>query len=718
MAIRLLVFLAVFLLVSGSLCAETVKAPLQRFTAAPSIQLRCINGSQSISIPVPERWKIKSALLTLRYSVSNNLIAEVSQLTVKLNDEPIAQTRLTPQAPNVEVAIDLPIELVKSGYNTLSFHVAQHYSRQQCEPPCAPDLWTNISVADSFLQFEYEMREVPLRLGAASNMIFDPRQFPEAHVHIVTENMTPETATLATVVASGIARRFDYRKVKFSVSRELKPRADNILIGTTAFARRILGKRPFHPPPGDGGLLTIRHLPDGEDGWDTRHALILLADDRPAALKVTAATLANMSLPYPDSDTLRAIEFSMPDVSMYSGRHVLASDKAYDFRTLNLPTHTFRGLNSEPLELAFRLPADFLIKQNQYAKISLNFSYGAGLKANSALNIAVNGRELRAIHLDNGSGNFIDGYKVDIPTYVFKPGANTITFTPSLNTLGGMCETLQFDGLFVTIFENSTLYFPPMPHFVELPKIELFALNGFPFTRWPDGYETLIYLPGGDEASLATALDLVGMVTQRNGFPLFGTQVTFTEPVGWHGEIMVIGKATAIPRSMMAAAPLKLMDVASVPYPTIRSWNAEASIAYSRQKSGLGGGIGMVMQFESIYKQGRSVVLFTSQDEEGLRTLGDALLDPGVQGGITGDLVFIDLTNPKYPVTSLKVGKKYTTGNKGDISLVDSFLYANAYVFYGLVALSIVGLAWLVYWRLKKFRAKRVAANGDGKGAG
>ncbi|HYD81031.1 MAG TPA: cellulose biosynthesis cyclic di-GMP-binding regulatory protein BcsB [Paucimonas sp.] len=683
-----------------------MKVPLQKLTALPAIELKCVNGSQSLSIPLPERWNVRSAVLTLRYSVSNNLIGEVSQMTVKMNGEPVAQTKLSPQAPNVEVAIDIPIGLMKSGYNTLSFHVAQHFSRQQCEPPCAPDLWTNISVIDSFLQFEYDLKPLPLKLGAASAMIFDPTQFPEVEVHIVTENLAADSATLATVVASGIARRFDYRKVKFSVSREIRPGIDNVLIGSRNFARKILGG-DVQLSEGDGGLLKIFHLPGANGEPDRLHALIAIVDDRLAALKVAASTLANMSLPYPDTDELHAIEFSMPDLSMYSGRHVLASDKPYDFKTLNLSTRTFRGLNAESIELSFRLPADFLIKQNHYAKLSLNFSYGAGLKNNSAINIAVNGKELRAIHLDNASGNFIDGYKVDIPTFVFKPGTNTISFSPSLNTTGGLCETQQYDGLFVTIYENSTLHFPPMPHFVELPKIELFALNGFPFTRWPDGYETLVYLPQQDDVSLATALDIVGMITQRNGFPLFGTQVVYTDPKGWGGEILVVGKVSNIPRKFMEAAPLKLAETSVVPYPTIRSWNAETSIAYSRQRSGLGQGVGVIMQFESPYSLGRSVLVFTAHNDEGLAALGDAILDPGVQGGITGDLVFIDLTNPKYPVTSLRVGKKYTTGNKGDISLIDSFLYANSYVFYIAVAAALFGLVALGYWRLRVFRAKR-----------
>jgi hypothetical protein len=690
--------------------ATTLKVPLQKLTALPSIDLKCVNGSESMSIPLPQRWDIHSMVLTLRYSVSNNLIGDVSQLVVKVNDAPVAQTKLSPQAPNAEVTIDVPLELLRPGYNTLTFQVAQHFSRQVCEPPCSPDLWTNISVNDSFLELDYDLKPVPLTLGAATTMIFDNTQFPSGAVHIVTEKLDTGTATLAAVVASGIARRFDFREVDFSVSREVKPGVDNVLIGSNAFANKILAPGGASVAEGNGGLLKVFHLPRKEGGWDERHALLLLADDKKAALKVTAETLANMSLPFPDAQELRAIAFTVPDVSMYSGRRVLASDKPYDFKTLDLPTYTFRGLNATPAELSFRLPADFLIKQNQFAKLSLNFSYGAGMRNNSALNIAINGRELRAVHLDSVSGNFIDGYKVDIPTYAFKPGANTISFTPMLNPPGAICDLQTFDGMFVTIYGNSTLYFPPMPHFVELPKIELFALNGFPFTRWPDGFETRIYLPEPSDATLAAALDIVTMISQRNGFPLFGTEVVFNEPRNWGGELIVVGRAAAIPPRFMAAAPLKLLSMADVPYPTIRSWNAETQVAYSKQKSSLGNDVGVLMEFESLYKKGRSVLMFTAQSDAGVAALGKAMLDPGVQGGITGDLVFVNLADPKYPVTSLRVGKPYTTGNKGDSSAIESFLYTNPYIFYGVAVSAVLGLAWLLFWRLRVFRAKRAGA--------
>jgi len=694
-------------------CAETITLPLQKFTALSTMEVRCSHGTQSLSIPIPDRWKLRKAVLSLRYTVSNNLIGDLSQMKIKINDEPIAQTKLNPQGPSVSAEFQIPLVYMTPGYNTIDFEVVQHYLRGQCELACAPDLWTNISLMESTLQIDYDLKPLPLKLGEVTGLIFDPKQFPEATVNIVTENVTRDSVTLAGIVASGIARRFDYRKVKFGYSNRIKQGMDNVLIGSEEFAASQGFSSSQTSVSSSAGTLKISHLPAGDGLVDDKHALLFITGDKPETLKVVAETLASMTLPYPGTEEMSSHGFSMSDITMYSGRQTLTADKIYDFKTLNQPTYSFEGLNPNPIILSFRLPPDFLIKQNQYAKISLNLSYGTGLRPGSGINVVVNDKPLRAIQLDNVGGSYVDGYQVDMPTHLFKPGANTISFSPFFNMQGlQLCDAVRHDGLFATIYENSTLYFPHMPHFVELPKIELFALNGFPFTRWPDGYETMIYLPQQDAASIEAALNVMGMITQKNGFPLFSSVIRFEEPKGWGGELLVIGNASSIPKPIMEAAPIGFTGITNVPYPISRGWDSEAAISNTKQQSGLGYGIGAIMEFESIYKKGRSIMLMTAGNSEDLRVLSDALLEPNVQGRLKGDLALIELTAPKYKVTAMSTGKKYTTGDKGDVSMIESFLHKYLYVFYGLIAAFIVALALFIYWILRRHRAKRTGESG------
>jgi cellulose synthase operon protein B len=712
-----------FALVVGALLAhtaasaDTIELPLQKFTASPSLEMRCLSGAQSLSIPVPERWDVTRAILRLRYTTSNNMLPDLSQMVVRVNGEIVSQMKLDNTAPGVAKEIQIPASLLRAGYNTFTFQVAQHYQRNQCEQPCAPDLWTAISVQQSTLQMDYDMRPIPLRLGEAAGWAFDPKQFPAVSVNLVSDTSTPESVTMAAMAASGIARRLDYRKVMFTHSDDIRQGMDNVLIGTQAFVSGVLTRYGIPLETGEGGLLKVFYVPKKDGSKDGLHALIVVTGKQAKELKIAAETFANMSLPYPGTDEMRTLGFSMPDISMYSGREELVPDKVYQFNTLGMASASFLGFNgtatakgftNPTADISFRLPPDFLIKQNQYAKVSLNFSYGSGMRQDSALSMSLNGRQIRDIHLDSPSGNYLENYRIDIPTYMFKPGTNTISFRPYLNTARQVCDASNTDGLFVTIYGNSTLSFPPMPHFVEMPKTELFVLNGFPFTRWPDGYQTLVYLPQHDAGSIDAALDLIGMITQKNGFPLFGTQIVFDEPKDWKGETLVVGEAGAIPKSIMSRAPFQPDGTGNIPYPVSRGWDTETSIAMSQQQAGLGDETGLLMEFQSASQKGRSVLVATAKTEKGLLGLADALLSPGIQASIHGDVSLVQLDVPDYSVVSMSVGKKYSTGEKGKTSGLDAFLYANPYVLYALIGAALLGLSWLGFWLARRHRAERM----------
>lgn len=700
---------ALMVLIAGhalSARAESITIPLRELTAAPAMELRCISDARVIQLPVPERWAIRRAVLNLRYTVSNNLITETSQLVIKANGVPIAQTRLNAQAPDVSLGVAIPVELLEPGYNAITVQVAQHYSRKECEGPCSPDLWTAVNLRESSFQIDYALKPVPLEMSRLTGYIFDPRLLPHGEVHIVTDDLSAVSATMAGIVASGIARRFDYRKVKFSVSRDLKPGTDNVLIGKRRNVGEFLKKRGVALKNIEGGYLKILHLPGESGRSDPTRALLVVTGESDEAVRIAAETFANITFAFPGSDELTAFEFALPEIAQYTGREALKSERVYSLKTLNFQTQTFAGLNSVSRSISFRLPADFHIRPNQYAKLALNFSYGAGLKSGSSMNVSVNGRYVRAIPLDSTVGNFIDGYRIDIPTYIFKPGANTIDFTPSLQVSGQVCDLIQAEGLFVTLYENSTLQFPSMPHFVEMPKIELFMHNGFPFTRWPDGHDTTILLGAQDDRLLAAGLNLVGFASQRNGFPLFGVQFTYEKPSS--GDMILVGLPESFPAEFADAAPLKIgTQISRVPYPVIRGWDTEATMAYSKQVGSLGAGRGLLMEFQSPYEAGRTVLMLTAGRADDVLAVSEALLNPDAQAKSQGDLVLIELAMSEAKISAMSVGSRYVTGKEGTFSVVESFLYTRPLVYYGVIGAAILLLSLAMFYALRRYRAKK-----------
>lgn len=217
-----------------------------------------------------------------------------------------------------------------------------------------------------------------------------------------------------------------------------------------------------------------------------------------------------------------------------------------------------------------------------------------------------------------------------------------------------------------------------------------------------------MYVPKGNPRALEAVYNMMGMITQKNGFPLFGAQIVFDEPRDWKGEIIVVGRTADLPGDLMASAPLKVMSEGKVPYPVVRSWDTELTVAFSQQVSEFGAGVGALMQFESPYRIGRSVVLLTASGEADLAEMGKAVLDPAVQGAINGDLVLIGLTAPDYKTTALRVGDRYTTGDRGEITRVEAYLYSHPRVFRALMYGSVVALALVAFIGLRNYRRRRL----------
>jgi len=689
---------------------ETMRIPFEQLTAQSTMELRCMSDQREIQLPVPERWSLKKATLHIRYTVSANLIADTSSLVVRVRGEPIAQARLNPQAPDARLGVRIPEELLQPGYNRVVFNVVQHASHNQCESPCSPDLWTHVSLHDSYAEMEYELKPLPLVLSALSTHVFDPRLMPAGDVHIVIPDHSTGSAALAGIVASGVARRFDYRPVGFTVSEALLPGVDNVVVGRRAFLQKLAAARGASlDAPLKGGYLKMLPMVGADGAPDPAHALLLLSGEDDAATKLAAITFSNLSFPFPGSDELAAFDFVLPEVSQYSGREMIATDTSYALRTLNFPTQSWVGLNPGERSINFRLPPDFHIRPNQHATLLLNFSYGVGLKNDSSFNVSVNGRGVRAVRLDSASGTFIENYELNIPTYVFQPGANTLSFAAHLNSGGQVCDLIQPDGLFLTLYDNSSLTFPPMPHFVELPKLELFMHSGFPITRWPDGHEAYVWLADKDDRTLAAALNIVGLATQRNGFPLFELTYTYEKPAQ-EGEILVVGATPTVDRAIRAAAPLKLLeDGVTVPYPVVRGWNSQASPAFSRQRSMTGAGRGLLMQFQSPFQAGRSVVMLTAATPDDVVATSLLLLKGPVQSQTHGDLVLVEAGDPEPQVTAIEAGAHYATGKEGTYSAVESFLYTRPVAYYGAIALAVLLLTVALAVGLARWRRKRTA---------
>jgi hypothetical protein len=711
--------------------ADTAIWPLSKLTPAKDVELRCISASETVYLPIPQRWDIRKAILRFPYTNSAALLKGNSLLTVNLNRSPLAQVKLDPLAPEGIVEIPLPPVRLEPGYNTIEFKIAQHYSLG-CEEPCAPELWTNLKLGEATLEFDYELLPVPKELSAISGFLFDPKIVPQGHVNFVYDNPAPGPLSLAAVAASGIALRFDYRHVQFTSSSDILPAVDNVLIGEKTYVEGFLNQHGINLDV-QGPVIQILHLPDRTgpktpasaspqaegSPVDQRHALLVLAgrDDKEA--KIAAESFAVLSGPFPDSDRMSISSFSLPEIRLYAGKRMLIAGERYPFKKLGYTSHNFQGFNSGTTEINFRLPPDFLIKPNQQVTLSLDFSYGAGLRQDSVLNVLLNGEFVHAALLEGGHGGLITGYTLALPTFLFRSGANTLSFKPAMAPLlSEHCSFVQTENLQLTLYDSSTLFFPEMPHRIEMPKLDLFFINGFPFTRWPDGFESTIYLTKSSRTVADAMLNLVALMSQKNGYPLFGIEIATEAPSQSEHELLVLGPLGSIPEKIIQAAPLVLGPSNKVPYSVFESWGDRSALALSEQTSEVGPNKGILMQFQSPYMEGRTAMIVTATTDEGVLRLVDTLYEPKLQTQAKGDLLIADFSpggpDNKRPggdeprVTAMQAGQTYVTGKGGKISKADFYLSSYPWIYWTAVALAVLLLSVALYFLVKRQQRRRL----------
>ncbi|SFC72290.1 cellulose biosynthesis cyclic di-GMP-binding regulatory protein BcsB [Pseudoalteromonas denitrificans] len=718
------ILLLLLLICSNVAMGKTIKVPLTDIFPVKSLDLRCIDAKYELKLPIPERWKINSARLSFSYINSASLLKKNSQLVVRLNGTPLAQMKLDPNAPEGSAEINLPPLLLQAGYNNVTFGVSQHYATQ-CELPCVPELWTRLKLDQAFIEFDYQLKELPQKISQVASALFDEKSFVDNKVNIITQDRTDKVLSLVGGVASGIGIRFNFQPLEFTSLSQIQENSDNLLIGTKEFVESYLAQYDIEFDVSKP-VVKIFPLPtkvyDEENGdyfrADKRHALIVISGITEKEIRLAADSFDILSLPFPDSSKMELYEFEIPDIKLYSGKNTLGTGVDYPFSKMDFTTHTFRGFAGSNKQINFRLPPDFLIKPNQYVKVKLNFAYGAGSRLDSVLNVLLNEKYIASIHLDDPRGGLISNYEIDLPTYLFKGGANSLSFQPVMTPLiTENCSFVHTENLFLTLFDNSNLHFPDMPHQITMPRLDLMFVNGFPYTRWPDGYQAKIYIPQVNDQTVAAALNIMGLLGQKNGYPLLSMEITSTLPQKYDGELIVIGKISDLPKKLAEIAPLSVGEQYRVPYPVFKSSDDENTVAISTQDSEISLQKGILMQFQSPDVLGRSIVMLTAKSDETVEKLSQAVTRGGVQSNIKGDLVLIDFiqdenaepesTKFNYATTAIKVGKSYITGKGGKISPIESIMVNNPNLYWGLIFGLIIIFAWLFYWILNRRRINR-----------
>lgn len=747
--------------------AQTIRVALKDIMQVENIRLQGIKDNTDkyeFKLSIPERWKVNQASFTFSYSHSSSLIKNKSRLVFSLDGKPLAQAALDPLSPRGDITVPISGRLLASGYHPFTFSAAQHSVEDNCEDPAAPELWTWVELSDAFIDFDFTLKPVPSRISAASDFLFDPKNPSAPSVNLIFQD-NDQYLKAAGLAAAGIALRYDYRMVDFASSNSIQSGVDNVIIGDEKFLRSTNALEYFSANS-DNSNNTTNSVENSEQVIkgpslmlfslkdDIYHSLIVITGRNPDEVLVAAKAFSLISLPLPDSSVTQIKDIQIPQIDPYTLKNGIEPGKTFRLSNLGFKTHTFEGISPIPKGFSFRLPSDTHLSPNSQAVLSLNMAYGASMREDSVLNIQLNDQFVAAVPCKDTDGGTYRNYKVGLLLSSMRAGYNKLTISPQLTPLiTEQCTMIQTGNLRLTVFEDSTFTAPSVDNWIEMPNLKAFMSDAFPFGRLADMRETVMLLPDGKKSSVAAALNLIAIASQKIGFPPLGLEwrknlmantnlnAGVPDKEMLDKDIIVVSEVSAIPENISSAAPLNLSPSGAVSYPhLIRPKGYEQSegkgffsnliprkgsqisdisvvdskIVVTRFEPLITKDKAVLMQFQSPFDRKRSVVMLTAGNENDMTSISRVLWRPEVQAACSGDTALINLTqteNKEFQTISLKLGSSYYLGGLTPLPFME--YYANTYPlwFIGVVILVCLSMALILYQMIKIRRKRRLDSN-------
>jgi cellulose synthase (UDP-forming) len=604
------------------------------------VVLKGTSSRVSLQFGVPMTRMVTEAGLTVRYRLSPN-VAEGSRISISLNGSPAGEIVLTaadPGSGSRQADIALTPELVMPS-NTLSLEF-----RGKCNAGCidpARDLWAELDAA-SEVHTSGTLLPMPNRLSLL------PAPFLAAGAQrllempfVLDQNSDALTKQAAGVVASWFGIKADNMPVRFSISEGRFPQGNAILIAPrTSPLAASLGIASGVPS------VSIRNNPSDPYG----KVLAIVAEDTRMLVDAARAFALQRYARDNDSSVLSISDLPAPRRPYDAPRWLDTTRAVYLASGMSEPELHVKGSGS--VNLYFRLPPDLYYGTRDTVPFHLRYRSASIAQGSKGLaRIRLNGQLITARDLAVNGQTEIYEEIIHLPVAAIYP-RNTLTVEFAFEPVEGPRVPE------VSILQTTELMVQGMPHFAAMPRLDMFANTGFPYTRLADLSETVVVLPpaaAADEVSLY--LTMMGFMGAQTGYPALRVEV-----------IEDTGKAAKTNKELLLIGGLQKHQL-------FRTWSAQMLV----QSSGSQFRISQTLGLDAI----ASMIPGTEAHEE-RRTLelilrNDSQIDGLVQG----------FASPLFPERSVVAfmsmpGRNFTSLLEDWVSAADaSRLYGTVSVFTG-----------------------------------
>lgn len=630
------------------------------------LRLNTWQASYTVKLPLSPREAMSDAMLHLDTVNSTALIRSRSELSVRVNGRVLAQYALDPERTRMYRDIPIPMELLKPGFNDVEIGVVQHYT-YDCEDPASPELWTEIDPLRSGITLNFKGYRPNLNPRLTQlHTAFDRRGWVPRRLSVIsgTETLHDGTLAAAATVVQGLGLRLEYRPLAVDVFTAHAAQAlqrgagrlpglapnlyhgkDVLLIGKRADLSRYIDGEVYSLM--SGAFVGVFSANDGDS------VVLVVSGETDEQLMQAARSVADPDFKFSDTaleQVLTKVPFRRPQMAE------VGKDAA--FSNFGYRTTTSRGIKVQPLTLEFRVPADYGARKGDLLPMQLHFSYGAGLRRDSAMTISLNGNFAVSVPLNEPKGAEFTKYEVRLPAQFLRPGYNRLTFEPVFIAQKDRCDMLRDEHMALTVYEDSTLELPRPTAAPVVPDLERFR-HGF----WPLDDKLRVYLTSNEPMVAGALLEFVSMLAQKNRAP-FDVELAYS-PFE-QGHMLVMGTHSGLADYVAKALPLQKY-----------SWHAAGSHAAIMQS----------------LEGKRVVTAFLARDSAVLKDAIHALNAKGLWNSVSGAAVVIDTEEKAIRVEPAVQTEVFGLRQQATVSFNDWRWYAGgAAALAALFALSFVAL--------------------------
>ncbi|KPX76125.1 Cyclic di-GMP binding protein [Pseudomonas amygdali pv. photiniae] len=703
---------------------EGYSVTLQQLGRNYPMNLRGVEATDSVNFNVRADQVVTGASLSLSYSYSPALLADLSQINVMINDEVAATLPLPKEGagkPQTQV-IEIPPQMITE-FNRLSLQFIGHYT-MSCEDPKHSSLWARIN-NDTRLDIRVTPFALPNDLAILPLPFFDRRDDRDVNLPVVM-GAAPDNATLeaAGALASWIgAAKTRSRMASFPAHFNELPAKGNALVLLKGDGPLQLGALTMPAPKGP--TLTMVTHPN-----DPNSKLLVITGRDSAELKraVNALVVGGQSL-VGSSALIERVDLLAPR-KPYDAPNWLPSDRPIKLGEL-MPANKLNVSGYDPgdITVPLNLPPDLFSWREDGVPLNLKYRYTPQERSNnSSIMVSLNDTLIKAEplpsieNLNNSIVSRLTGGDDTISreAHVYLP-LNSVALQSRLQLRymfdylkQGECGDIIIDNMRGSIDPESTLDFSGYDHFMAMPNLGVFKDSGFPFTRLADLSQTAVVLADQPSTEDVSAyLSVLGRFGESTGYPATGVSVIHAAQIASAADkdilVMSSGSDQPLLKQWADRLPIsgnaqqqgfefsdlafRLRDWMS-PDPDENQRRARVAMAFSSDARST-----FLTGFESPLHKGRSVVLISSGQPGGMSDVARALSS---SDKVQGSLVVVRGDS----VEALVAEQKYYVGDLGPIKYVQWLMSRNVLLL--VVAVGVVLVTGVAYLTLRSLAKRRL----------